>query len=126
MCNVEPKFLVAQHNLASVPAILYWYDLPTMQAVAGLPATNGTDIPQQLDFVTQVHDDDKDGYNEDMRASSSTAARAAASWPVQPHATKVGDFKVSPAVHAGYAVTWYGLCAAGLYMTRILLTRGRG
>jgi len=46
-------------------------------------------------------------------------------WPVQPTAEKVGEFKVSPAVHAGYACTWFGLSAAGMYMTRKLITRGR-
>jgi surfeit locus 1 family protein len=119
---LEPKFLVAQHNLTTVPAVLYWYDLPTMLSVADIPlATNNTNTDHDepmLVFATQVQMDDGD----DGSAKTTTTTRT---WPVPPHASKVGDFKVSPAVHAGYAVTWYGLCAAGLYMTRILLTRGR-
>ena len=42
-------------------------------------------------------------------------------WPISPTAEKVGEFKVSPSVHVGYATTWYGLSMAGLYMTRLLL-----
>mmetsp|Transcript_23880 Transcript_23880/g.44327 ORF Transcript_23880/g.44327 Transcript_23880/m.44327 type:complete len:236 (-) Transcript_23880:8-715(-) len=39
-----------------------------------------------------------------------------------PLVTKTPDdllnFKVSPIVHVGYAITWYGLCSTGLYMIR--------
>jgi surfeit locus 1 family protein len=37
----------------------------------------------------------------------------------------VGEFKVTPEVHAGYATTWFGLSGAGVLMTRKLLSRGR-
>jgi cytochrome oxidase assembly protein ShyY1 len=50
-------------------------------------------------------------------------ATLSSSWPVTPTAEKVGDFRVTPAVHAGYAFTWYGLSVAGLYMTRMLWRR---
>jgi cytochrome oxidase assembly protein ShyY1 len=130
----EPKFLVAQHNLATRPAILYWYDLPAMLAVAGIPFPVRND-KQELLLVTQVRDDVDD---DDTYATTTTATAIAPTnttdnhgaswqhpWPVQPTADKVGEFKVTPAVHVGYAATWYGLCVAGLYMTRMLLTRGR-
>ncbi len=46
-------------------------------------------------------------------------------YPVNPTQELVGEFKVTPAIHAGYAVTWFGLSGAGMVMTRKLLTRGR-
>jgi len=44
-------------------------------------------------------------------------------WPAASPASSIGDFKVTPAVHAGYAATWFGLSAAGIYMTRQLMRR---
>ena len=107
-CIAEPKYLVAQHELDQQPPKLYWFDLNTMQK---LVYGNLKEEVKGLPLLTQVAEEDKG--NESI------------SWPVQPTADKVGEFKVSPAIHAGYAVTWYGLSAAGLYMTRKLLTRGR-
>ena len=46
-------------------------------------------------------------------------------YPAQPPADVVGDFKTTPMIHVAYAVTWYSLAAAGLVMTRKLITRGR-
>jgi len=46
-------------------------------------------------------------------------------FPISPNASGLGEFKVGPATHAGYALTWFGLSGAGLVMTRKLLTRGR-
>jgi len=46
-------------------------------------------------------------------------------YPVKPTQEFVGEFKVTPAVHAGYAFTWFGLSGAGMVMTRKLLRRGR-
>ena len=50
-------------------------------------------------------------------------ASEAASFPVKPSEADVGEFKVTPSVHAGYAFTWFGLSSAGMYMTRKLLLR---
>jgi surfeit locus 1 family protein len=47
-------------------------------------------------------------------------------YPLKPPVASVADFKTTPMIHGGYAVTWYGLSAAGVYMTRMLITRGRG
>ena len=44
-------------------------------------------------------------------------------FPVKPSEESVGEFKVTPSVHAGYAFTWFGLSSAGMYMTRRLLLR---
>ena len=98
-----------------------------MLAVAGIPFPVRND-KQELLLVTQVRDDDDD-TTATAAPTNTTDNHGASSqphpWPVQPTADKVGEFKVTPAVHVGYAATWYGLCVAGLYMTRMLLTRGR-
>ena len=47
-------------------------------------------------------------------------------FPLQSPSDKVGEYKISPMIHAGYAFTWFGLSGAGMIMTRKLLTRGRG
>ena len=116
----EPRFLVAEHKVKEKPAVLYWYDWPAMMAVGGLSfgTAGGGDRPALVMTAVQQGGDEGD---------ETTAKRPsdAPSWPVQPTAAKVGEFKVSPAVHAGYAFTWFGLSGAGLYMTRKLITRGR-
>jgi hypothetical protein len=43
---------------------------------------------------------------------------------IQPPADKVGDVRVTPPVHVGYAFRWYGLSVAGTYVTRVLMQRG--
>jgi len=47
------------------------------------------------------------------------------SFPARAGREFVGEFKVTPAIHAGYAFTWFGLSSAGIFMTRKLLSRGR-
>ena len=66
-----------------------------------------------LPYATKVVEDDP---TDDCSTPKTTT-----SWPISPTAEKVGEFKVSPSVHVGYAITWYGLSMAGLYMTRMLL-----
>ena len=50
---------------------------------------------------------------------------ASVKFPVQPPLETVGEFKVTPMIHAGYAFTWFGLASAGVVMTRKLITKGR-
>jgi surfeit locus 1 family protein len=102
----QPKFLVAEHDFKTRPPKLYWFDRPAMQAVAGV----GPDT--SLPLLTVVRE-------------AGGASTTPSSWPAEPTADKVGDFKVSPVVHAAYAFTWFSLSAAGMYMTRKLITRGR-
>jgi len=45
--------------------------------------------------------------------------------PFKPSKESVGEFKVTPATHFGYGLTWFGLSGAGIIMTRKLITRGR-
>jgi cytochrome oxidase assembly protein ShyY1 len=41
----------------------------------------------------------------------------------RPSVDQVAMPNVSPAIHAGYAVTWYGLSLAGVLLTRKLILR---
>jgi cytochrome oxidase assembly protein ShyY1 len=99
--DTAPRFAVAQHDLQSRPNRLFWIDVDGMRQLAGLSSST----PYVIAVV--------DGSPQHQ------------TWPVQPSAEKVGEFKVSPAVHASYALTWYSLSLAGLYLTRKMILRGR-
>jgi len=131
-----PKtMLIAEHNLEANPPKLYWYDWPAMLAVAGLPceitpATDGGDDGigsrkkssarnRKKIILTAVQPE------QEHQGKGTTASSSAVEWPARPTAEKVGEFKISPAVHAGYAFTWFGLSTAGMVMTRKLITKGR-
>lgn len=101
-----PKsLLVAQHDFQCQPPRLFWYDQVAMQAAAGLPLE-----PPAL-IVTAVQPSQRDKQQRSQQL------------PLRPPVERVGDFKVTPAIHVGYATTWYGLSLAGVYMTRMLLRR---
>jgi cytochrome oxidase assembly protein ShyY1 len=59
---------------------------------------------------------------QEIRSSTNEAS---VKFPVQPPLETVGEFKVTPMIHAGYAFTWFGLASAGVVMTRKLITKGR-
>jgi hypothetical protein len=84
-----------------------------------LQAIAESDEPTIL--MTQVVDDGADDEHKSL-AKSTTAP---ALYPLQPPVSAVGDFKTTPMIHVGYATTWFGLSAAGMYMTRKLITKGR-
>jgi cytochrome oxidase assembly protein ShyY1 len=87
----------------------------------------GMDSP----LLTQIHDND-DQVVIDC-GDGGQAAAAVSSSPVvvdkndlaRPSVDQIDVPKVSPAIHAGYAVTWYGLSLAGVLLTRKLILRGR-
>ena len=138
----EPRFLVADHKLDLDPPELFWMDLATIrgyyydddnnkiknknnkknndsdssslanhqQAGKG-PMTSPLPAVHLLTAVQDNNDEDK----EEKHINNY--------FPLSPPAQNVGEFKTSPMIHAGYAATWYGLAAAGLYMTRILILR---
>ena len=58
---------------------------------------------------------------QEIKSSGSSNVK----FPVQPPLETVGEFKVTPMIHAGYAFTWFGLASAGVVMTRKLITKGR-
>lgn len=108
----QPKFLSPIHDERN-PNQLLWMDRAALEAKTGTVGQN----PLLLTETAEVGDID--------RAAVASSAAAAPTFPVRPSAVTVGEFKVTPATHAGYAVTWFGLSAAGVVMTRKLITRGR-
>ena len=84
---------------------LFWFDPIALQAIA--------ENDKEISLLTQVLVKDQNGGD------------GSAEFPLKPPVSSVAEFKTTPAVHAGYAVTWYGLSAAGFYMTRKLISRGR-
>lgn len=64
--------------------------------------------------------------DDDTETALATYIQPQSTYPLQPPVDSVAEFKTTPMIHAGYAATWFGLSGAGLYMTRMLITRGRG
>ena len=88
---------------------LLWMDREAMEEMTNCSSTN--DHPPlfvQINTTTSATDN-----NMNTKTESKT-------FPVQPSEEYVGEFKVTPDVHMGYAITWFGVI-----MTRKLLTRGR-
>lgn len=98
-----PSRLETTNNSGGIPKLL-WLD---RQAISEL--TNCS-LGQTPPLFVQINDGDVD---------------EASQFPARSSRKYVGEFKVTPEVHAGYAVTWFGLSGAGILMTRKLLTRGR-
>ena len=84
------------------------------------------DVLDKVAGVSQyaiVSNQEKPILLQEIRNKSTTDGKM--SFPVQPPLETVGEFKVTPMIHAGYAFTWFGLAGAGLVMTRKLITKGR-
>jgi cytochrome oxidase assembly protein ShyY1 len=123
--------MIAKHNVGNDtrPAIFFWYDVPSMISVTkedGLAIQTGsadaaatsTTIPSSnatLVLLTQV-----DANDEKQPVGNSKKAET--NWPLAPTSTSLIDGRIHPIMHAGYAVTWFGLCIAGMIMTRRLST----
>ena len=77
----------------------------------------------QLTVVTALSDDDStiDTYTIDSKNSRGSYSHSYKL--AQPSIKQIGKFKTDPAIHVGYAVTWYGLSLAGVYMTRKLILK---
>jgi surfeit locus 1 family protein len=101
----EPRFLVANHNYRERPVQLYWFDVDAMQQLV-----------QRNDamLVTSYNDNNNQEAGQDDSDSESLLR------PVRPTLESLQEFKVSPAIHAAYAFTWFSLSLAGLIMTRRL------
>ncbi|CAB9522635.1 SURF1-like protein [Seminavis robusta] len=116
----EPKWLKPQHDFSKRPLRLIFYDGDAFKVVLeqirddnNNPRNKVTEEEESLILLTQIKDTD---HQKDVKKLA---------FPLQSPADQVGEYKISPLIHAGYATTWFGLSGAGLYMTRKLLTRGR-
>ena len=92
---------------------LLWMDRETMEEMTNCSTNDHPPLFVQINTTSATDD------NNNMKKTESKT------FPVQPSQEYVGEFKVTPDVHMGYAITWFGLSGAGVIMTRKLLTRGR-
>ena len=113
----QPKMFSPQHDRRT-PNTLLWMDREALEERTG---TRG-DRPLLLTETASCAADDGNDNNQD---AVTVRATGMPTFPVKPTAETVGEFKVTPATHAGYAITWFGLSGAGMVMTRKLLRRGR-
>jgi cytochrome oxidase assembly protein ShyY1 len=77
----------------------------------------------EVALLTQVLDSEND--EEEKTTASSSSSASLLPYPLQPPISSISEFKTTPSVHVGYAITWFGLSGAGLYMTKKLITKGR-
>jgi len=135
----KPRFLVPEHDYSRRPLQLFWIDGLALGAVAADIAVatkrqhdndnehESGGAPYETAVVTQVVDDTTDNDNDDNGTQQQRRQQQPPPllYPLQPPVSCVGAFKTTPAVHVGYAATWFGLSGAGWYMTRKLITKGR-
>eukprot|EP00526_Cylindrotheca_closterium_P014468 CAMPEP_0113647090 /NCGR_PEP_ID=MMETSP0017_2-20120614/24908_1 /TAXON_ID=2856 /ORGANISM="Cylindrotheca closterium" /LENGTH=276 /DNA_ID=CAMNT_0000559089 /DNA_START=38 /DNA_END=868 /DNA_ORIENTATION=+ /assembly_acc=CAM_ASM_000147 len=105
----KPKIITPQHDYSKRPLQLFWFDPLALQAIA--------ESEEEISLLAQVVSEEE---------ADESSAKSGALYPLRPPVASVADFKTTPAIHAGYAATWFGLSGAGIYMTRKLITRGRG
>ena len=113
----DPKLITPEHDYSKKPPQLFWLDQNALKAVSD---EKHEDNHESIVYMTQVVANTND-YS--VRKDSKTSREQ---YPLVPPVTAMAEFKTSPIIHMGYATTWYGLSAAGVYMTRKLITRGRG
>ena len=106
----KPRTITPEHDYSKRPLQLFWLDGLALQAIA--------ESDEETMLLTQV----KEEPNDD----DSTSSTSSVSYPLTPPVDSIAGFKTTPAIHVGYAATWFGLSGAGLIMTRKLITRGRG
>jgi hypothetical protein len=123
--------MTPKHDFAKRPPHLFWLDPAVLQAIIQEDNQSGERIetkssaPQELILLTQVQADQ--GTMEDQSDMlKPQQLEVTIQYPMTPTAQAVGDFRTTPLIHGGYAATWFGLSGAGWYMTRMLITRGRG
>lgn len=111
----EPRYMTPQHDYSKRPLQLFWLDGLALQAIA--------ESDEEAMLVVQV--DDKDDEDENNNNNNEKPNPTSSIYPLRPPVEAIATFKTTPSIHAGYAATWFGLSAAGLYMTRKLITKGR-
>ncbi|KAL7449048.1 hypothetical protein ACHAXS_000182 [Conticribra weissflogii] len=100
------------------PKKLLWMDREAIKEM--------TQCPEGMEphYFVEIRnsDDPREDSEIDTAATNSTATPR---YPVKPPREFVGEFKVTPEIHAGYAFTWFALSGAGMVMTRKLLSKVR-
>ena len=107
----EPGFLKPQAVDHRNPRIFLWMDLDAIQEQTRIQTE------QKLPIIIETNMMEEEGVPK--RLGNDII------FPLKPLPQNVGEFKVTPAIHAGYSITWFGLFGAGVVMTRKLITKGR-
>ena len=102
-----------EHDYSKRPLQLFWLDGLALQAIS--------ESDEETMLMAQVLDEKE---NVDIQIDTNKLDSDVV-YPLQPPLSSIGNFKTTPSIHAGYAATWFGLSAAGVYMTRKLITKGR-
>lgn len=112
----QPRFFSPPHPS---PPKLLWLERSVLEQRTH---THGLSplIVTETTTTTSTSDDPHNNLNNNKQQSQEEMT-----FPVKSIDTTVGEFKVLPETHAGYAVTWFGLSGAGVIMMRKMLTRGR-
>jgi len=128
----NPRFMMPPHDFDKSPPRLYWMDQATMEDATGITEDDEEYNNNDFDNINNQKDEDNTTANKRgiliqvrQQTDEDEEGNMIVSYPVAPPADAVGEFKVRPMTHAGYAFTWYGLAVAGVFMTRSLVTRGR-
>lgn len=105
-CEKPRRFSPLEHGSLNR---LIWFDRKALEKGTG---TTGLDPL----FLTEVDSDDQDNNMNDQQFR----------FPMKASIDALKEFTITPEIHMSYAVTWFGLSAAGLLMTKKLMLRGRG
>lgn len=104
-CEKRTKFSPTEHPFLNK---LIWFD---RKAVERGTNTSGKD-PLLISQVTNNNDyDDSDDITK--------------RFPLKASVDALKEFTITPEIHLSYAVTWFGLSAIGVLMTKKLMLRGR-
>ena len=101
---------------------LIWFDQVAAENGSG---TYGLDPI----YLTEVMDDARVIERESStkkQQKSALSARQVPKFPIKSTADALKEFTITPEIHMSYAITWFGLSAAGVMMTKKLMLRGRG
>ena len=119
---LEPKFITPVHDYSKRPLQLFWVDGVALQAIAyeqssqsSSSSTGGdTTDEEEVSLLIQVVDyDTTDDSADTATTTTTTTNHDVLLYPLQPPVSSITQFKTTPSVHAGYAVTWFGLSTAG-------------
>lgn len=132
VCSIaDPRWIKPQHDFSKRPLRLIYFDENPLKVVLEQFCGNNQDSNQQqqekqaLQKHSVTQEDDSLILLTQIK-DTAHEKNVKLAFPLQSPVDKVGEHKVSPAIHAGYAATWFGMSGAGILMTRKLLTRGRG
>jgi len=113
------------HDFTKNPVRMLYYDVAVFKMILErlhphMDRHHVTEEDDRVIVLTQIKDQASNDPNNNIDP------RGKLVFPLQSPSDKVGEYKISPMIHAGYAFTWFGLSGAGVIMLRTMLTRGRG